>query len=138
MKKKVLVVMCVMLSVLNIPLVDAETTSNMNGPELETYIIRGLINWFVVRIHVENIGDAIAHNVTITELSIDGYILFNFQTTTQWAEDLGPGEMTILDPNSLILGFGTFTISMTVSCDEGASSKSTVTGLIFGPFFFIP
>jgi hypothetical protein len=130
--------MCILLVILNAPSLSAETTSNTNGPELETYIIHSLNNWLVVRIHVENIGDATAHNVTITSVSIEGNVIFNFQKTTQWADDLEPGEIAILDPNSLIIGFGIFTISMTVSCEEGASSTSTVTGLIVGPFIFIP
>jgi len=137
MKRTLIVLTCVMI-IINLPIYSAETTSNITGPELETYILRGLNNWLVIQIHVENTGDMTAHNVAITEVNVDGNVIFNFQTTTQWSKDLEPGEFMILDPNSIMIGFGKFTISMTVSCEEGASSTSTVTGLIFGPIIYIP
>ena len=119
------------------PIATADDTGNTSSPELETYILTGVDTW-LIKIHVRNTGDATAHNVTLTELNIVGPVIFNFQTSMMGAGDLEPGEMTILDTNSLLIGFGGFTISMTVSCDEGVSSTSSATGLIFGPLIFIP
>ena len=124
------------VSMCSIPIVTAESAGN-SGPKLETSICTGFNSW-VVQIFVENTGEEGAHNVTITDVSVEGNVILNFQESTVWSKDLLPGEMTILDPNSLIIGFGKFTVSMTVSCDEGSTSTSVVEGLIFGPFYFIP
>jgi hypothetical protein len=62
----------------------------------------------------------------------------NFQESLFWSVDLDPGQFTFLDANSMMIGFGKFTISMTVACDEGASSNSEVSGFILGPIIFIP
>lgn len=106
-------------------------------PKLETYIVTGF-SLLLVKINVENIGDETAHNVTISNISTGGNVIFNFQKSKLWSVDLKPGEKTVLDPNSVILGFGKFTISIEVTCDEGKSSTSSVTGLIFGPLIIIP
>ena len=97
----------------------------------------GFGTW-IITIDVKNIGDTTAHNVTLTQVVTSGNLILNFQESTLWSVDLAPGEWTFLDPNSMTIGFGKFTISMTVTCDEGASSTSSVTGLIFGPLVFIP
>jgi len=110
---------------------------NEPKPELETYIDTGF-NLLLVKINVENIGDETAHNVTISNISVSGNVIFNFQKSKLWSVDLKPGEKTVLDPNSMMLGFGKFTILIEVTCDEGKYSESSVTGLIFGPFIIIP
>jgi hypothetical protein len=107
------------------------------GPELETSIRTGF-NMFIFQIYVENRGDETAYNVSLTNVSIEGNVLFNFQEAKLWSEDIEPGELTMLDPNSMAIGFGKFTLSMTVACDQGISSTSTVNGVIFGPVIFIP
>lgn len=140
MKKKIVtVVIVVIFLVLSIPLVigGTEKMTGDPGPELDTYILSGF-SFPCVNVHVRNIGDAIAHNVKITDITIEGIVILNFQKSKIWSVDLEPKEMTILDPNSMNIGFGKFTISMTVTCDEGTSSTSSATGLIFGPLVFIP
>ena len=136
MKKTVIYATIVIISICLIPVIPAEYSME-SQPELETYVITGLGSW-VIKIHVKNTGDSIAHNVSIKEIEIEGHALINFQESTLWSVDLAPGEWTILDPNSLIIGFGMFTISLMVSCDEESSSTSSVTGILCGPFFFIP
>ncbi len=137
MRKIGVLFICCMLSMIFIPTSTSENINNESGPELETHILTGFGTW-IITIDVENIGDTTAHNVTLTQVVTSGNLILNFQESTLWSVDLAPGEWTFLDPNSMIIGFGKFTISMTVECDEGVSSTSSVTGLIFGPLFFIP
>jgi len=136
MRKTIICAMVAMISISLVPMIPAGYYID-SGPELETHIITGIGTW-VIKIHVKNTGDSIAHNVSIKEIEIEGHALINFQESMLWSVNLAPGEWTILDPNSLIIGFGKFTISMMVSCDEESSSTSSVTGLVCGPFFFIP
>jgi hypothetical protein len=134
--KKIIIPLFVVISMLILPMVFAENTID-SGPELESYIRNGFrISTF--QIVVINIGDETAHEVKITHATVEGNIFFNFQESKLESEDLGPGEVIELDTNSLALGLGNFSISITVSCDEGASSTSSVIGLIFGPFMIIP
>lgn len=134
--KKIIIPLFVVISMLILPMVFAENTID-SGPELESYIRNGFrISTF--QIVVTNIGDETAHEVKITHATVEGNIFFNFQESKLESEDLGPGEVIELDTNSLALGLGNFSISITVSCDEGASSTSSVIGLIFGPFMIIP
>ena len=137
MKKIIGSLICFMLLLLFLQTVTAKNSFNNSGPELETHIISGF-SFLLVEIHVENIGDTTAHNVKLTDIVIEGNVILNFQESKIWSVDLEPGEWTFLDPNSMTIGFGKFTISMTVKCDEGASSTSSVSGLIFGPLIFIP
>ena len=137
MKKIVVLFICCMLSMIFIPITTSENINNESGPELETHILTGF-RALIITIRVENIGDTTLHNVKLTEVTTSNNVILNFQESTIWSVDLAPGEWTLLDPNSFIIGFGRFTISMTVECDEGASSTSSVTGLIFGPLFYIP
>lgn len=137
MKKINFLIITFVIISLSLPLITAENTSNNFSPELETHILSGF-SFLLIEINVENIGDATAHNVKLTDVVIDGNVILNFQESKIWSVDLEPGEWTFLDPNSMTIGFGKFTISMTVTCDEGASSTSSVTGVIFGPLIFIP
>ena len=133
--KKSVLVICFMLMLTIITPISAIQKSS--GPELESYIRNGF-RIFTFQILVKNTGDETAHNVTITNATVDGNIFFNFQESKLPGENLEPGKNTELGTNSMVLGFGNFSISITVSCDEGASSTSSVIGLIFGPFMIIP
>ena len=134
--KKSILFLVVIISLFCLPAVNSETPID-SEPELVTNIDTGL-KMLVFEIFVENVGDETAHNVKLTDVSVEGNVIFNFQESTLWSEDLEPGGLTILDPNSMAIGFGKFSLSMTVSCDEGISSTSSVEGIIFGPIFFIP
>jgi hypothetical protein len=137
MKKVVISLIFLIIGMLFLPMITAETPVNDSGPELESYIRNGF-RIFTFQILVKNTGDETAHNVTITNATADGNIFFNFQESKLPGENLEPGKNTELGTNSMVLGFGNFSISITVSCDEGASSTSSVIGLIFGPFMIIP
>ena len=135
-KKIFVLAMVVMICICFLPCVSAEK-SNIEGVELETSIMNGINIWFF-GIYVENIGDEIAHNVTLTEVTVEGNVIFNFQELKQYGKDLNPEQMTLLDPNSGVIGYGRFNLSMTVTCDEGFISTSSVQGFIIGPAYIIP
>ncbi len=136
MKKIVIILIAFVIALMVTPSLTAELPIE-TGPRLETSILTGF-NMFIFQIFVENTGDEIANNVTLTDVTVEGNILFNFQEANPWSENIAPGEKTILDPNSVAIGFGKFSVSMTVSCDEAVTSTSTVDGLIVGPVIFIP
>ena len=115
--KKIIIPLFVVISMLILPMVFAENTID-SGPELESYIRNGF-RIFTFQILVKNTGDETAHNVTITNATADGNIFFNFQESKLSGENLEPGKVTELGTNSMVLGFGNFSISITVSCDEG-------------------
>ena len=106
-------------------------------PELETYIYSGF-HIFEFKIHVENIGTVPAHHVKITDVNTDGSIYYNFQPAKMREYTINPGMSTAFVTRSMAFGMGNFSVSMTVSCDEGMSSTSSVIGVIIGPFIFIP
>jgi len=134
--KKILVPLLVLSCMLVYPISIAETIGD-SGSELETYIHTGF-NVGVFQIIVENIGDGTAHNVTITNASTEGNILFNFQESRMWSDDVEPGGRTTLDTNGMAFGLGVCHVSITVSCDEGITSTSSAVGLCIGPLIIIP
>jgi len=86
---------------------------------------------------VENIGDAPAHNVKITDTSIEGNILYN-NRVVNIADIIEPDQHKFCDSDSWFVGFGLFSIVVTVTCDEGVFTSSETNGFIIGPFIFIP
>lgn len=134
--KKILVPLVVLSCILVYPISIAETIGD-SGPELESYIYNGFqISTF--NIYIENTGDATAHNVQIINATVEGNIFFNFQQTKLRSYDIEPGRAERISTNSMVFGFGNFTLSITVCCDEGATTTSSVVGLICGPFMLIP
>jgi hypothetical protein len=134
--KKIIIVSIVVIVILGfLPIVSSENGME-NKPDLETSIRTGFNMIFYM--YVENIGDETAHNVTLTNVTVDGNVIFNFQEINQYSVNIPPGERTIIDPNSFSIGFGVFTVTMTVSCDEKVMSTASANGLMFGPFYIIP
>lgn len=120
--------------------IPAEKYVTESGPAFEvglyTCIGNGL-SGYGLEIAVKNIGDATAHNVTLTDLTIEGMVLYN-NRDPEWYRDIEPGVTLLGYPESLFLGFGTFTATMTVTCDEGVNGTGTGNGLMFGPLIFVP
>ena len=52
--------------------------------------------------------------------------------------DVEPGTTWFGSPNSMFFGFGRFTATMTITCDEGITDTGSGNGFIFGPFVFVP
>ena len=123
-----------------LPLITAENTSNNSGPEFEVGLYPSIsfgLNYDGLEIYVKNIGDSTAHNVTLTNLSIQGAVLYN-NRVTEWYRDIEPGITLIDSPNSMFIGLGKFTATMTVTCDEGITGTGSGNGFIIGPLIFVP
>jgi hypothetical protein len=125
---------------LSFPLVTAENTSKNSGPEFEIGLYPSIgfgLNFDGIYISVKNIGDSTAHNVTLINLSIDGNVLYN-NRVTQWERDIEPGTTLLGSPNSMFMGLGRFTTTMTITCDEGIIDTGSGNGFIFGFLIFVP
>ena len=136
MKKFFVISLVLLMCLCLIPGISAEKSNN-EGVELETSIMTGVNVWFF-GIYVDNVGEEVAHNVRLTDVTVDGNVIFNFQESKQYERDINPGAMTLLDPNSGVIGYGKFDLSMTITCDEGCTLTSSVEGFMFGPFYIIP
>jgi len=142
MKSKKLAIVTISFLIIGmfLPVISAENTFEESGPELEAGLYTGIgfgFNYGGLGISVKNIGDATAHNVTLIDLSIDGNVLYN-NRVTEWGKDVEPGHMLIASPRSMFFGFGIFTATMTVTCDEGVNDTGRGNGLILGPLIFVP
>jgi len=140
MKKITFLIISFVIIGLSFPLITAENISNNSGPEFEISLYTGIgfgLNYEGLYISVKNIGDSMARNVTLTDLSIEGNVLYN-NRVTQWYRDIEPGVTLIDSPNSMFIGLGRFTATMTVTCDEGITGTGSGNGFIFGPFIFVP
>jgi hypothetical protein len=109
-------------------------------PELEvglwTCIGNGLSE-HSLEISVKNVGESTAHNIVLTDITIKGLVIYNNRETA-WNRDVEPDHTLIDCPNTLFLGFGPFTATMTVTCDEGVTATGTGNGLTLGPLIFVP
>ncbi|MCK5112790.1 MAG: hypothetical protein KAQ84_04540 [Thermoplasmatales archaeon] len=99
--------------------------------EIETY--NGV---FIVPIHVRNIGDQPAHNVTISDTSFEGIVVFNHRDLPV-DDELLPGELS-WSSVGIFLGFRRFTVTITVTCDEGVSDTTSANGFALFIWCYIP
>ena len=106
-----------------------------SGPTLELSIEETL-GLFSINIIVKNTGDAGAHNVKLYSISFEGQVLYN-NRTSEIDTFLGAGEYTRYKTD-LQAGFGSFVVTMTITCDEGATDTKSANGFAIGPFCFIP
>jgi hypothetical protein len=110
------------------------------GPELKVGLWTCIGFGFsehTMEIAVENIGDSTAHNVVLTDLTINGMVIYN-NRETEWGRDVSPGTTMLACPNSMFLGVGPFEATMTVTCDEGVQATGTGNGIMIGPLIFVP
>ena len=142
-KKLAIVTISLLIIGMSLPIITAENTGGESSPEFEVGLATGIgfglgfITDQSLEITVKNVGDVTAHNVTLTDFSIDGRVLYN-NRAAEWYRDVEPGSTLYAEPNSLFLGFGTFTATMTVTCDEGVNGTGGGTGIILGPLIFVP
>ena len=110
--------------------------SESSGPDIDIEMLRGP-HFPSPQYKITNIGDEPAHNVKITDVDVNGKILYNNRVTSI-ADVLEPDYYHIVDVNSWFFGFGVFNITISVSCDEGMFVSDTTNGFIIGSLILIP
>ena len=117
-----------------VPLSLAETTAA--GVELDVKILTGP-HVITPSLRVKNVGDETAHNVKVTDTVVVGDVLYN-NREMKISDSLAPDEHEITALNTGLIGFGVFSITVNVTCDEGVFSSGVTNGFIIGPFLLIP
>ena len=137
--KLVIVTISFLIIGMSLTTITAENTID-SGPAFEIGLATAIGNGLAgqgLTITVKNVGDMTVHNVTLTDLGIDGKVLYN-NRITEWYRDIEPGHTLYDEPNSLFFGLGMFTATMTVTCDEEITETGTGNGIMFGPLIFVP
>ena len=134
MKKTIL---CIIVSIMFLltSLTFSVATHNESGPVLYVGILTG-IQFPGPSFRVRNIGDESAHNVELTDIAVEGDVIYN-NRSGKIADEMEPGHWTINAVNSCFIGYGVFSMVLTVTCDEGVFYSDKTNGLIIGPFMFI-
>ena len=112
----------------------------MNSEPILKVNIPAWLGLFQIHLRVQNIGNATAHNVTLSSTSFEGNVLYNNRTFII-TETLEPGNTAYIyagQISSPYLGFGMFVLTITVTCDEGVSDTTSANGVAFGPFCYMP
>jgi len=133
-KKTLAVIVICLMMLMSLPVVMG-ATHNESGPVLDVRIITGPI-FPGPSFRVDNIGDESAYNVELTDITVEGNVLYN-NRIVKIADEMEPGDWDISIANSFFIGFGVFSMVLTVTCDEGVFYSDKTNGLIFGPFIFI-
>jgi len=132
MKRKITIIVIIFLLLgLFLP-----TIQSHSGPELEVNVRTGM-HFPAPSYKVRNIGDSPVHNVEITDTSVEGNILYN-NRDAKVADVIELGELVICDSNSWFVGFGVFSIVVTITSDEGVFYSEETNGFIIGSVTFIP
>ena len=144
MKKVTIILIIIIISTLFLSIMSAEQMENQSNPEFKIYLGRMIYQTMDshLKIYVENIGNAPAHNVTLKNLSMDGLVLYN-DRGIEWRNEtendiVEPGERIIGYLPTTIFGLGRFTITLNVTCDEDIISTGIGYGFVLGFFVFIP
>lgn len=115
--------------------IENNLTNNNSEPILEVLISPGL-NVHSFGINIDNVGNTTAHNVTFLDMYFTGKILYNHRSKLIF-EELSPGPSAFFRTDNFI-GIGLFTVSITVTCDEGCLATDSKNGIVFGWFYYIP
>ncbi len=145
MKKKLVgIFVCMLLVVTVLPVSGTATVEkssipasalNNQEPVLEAEILSHF-GIFIIGVHVENIGSQSAHNVTITDTSIEGNVIYNNRELLV-DDEIEPGGFGF-GGIGIFMGFRKFTVTVTVTCDEGVSDTASANGFAFAIWCFIP
>jgi len=144
MKKTVGIFVCMLLIGAVIPIscigyeekvLIAKSTINSQEPLLKVTILQHM-GISSIRIHVENLGNQTAHNVTISDSSFEGNIIYNHRDLLI-DKEIEPGKYGY-GSTYIFLGFKKFTMTVTVTCDEGISDTTSADGFALFLWCFIP
>ena len=108
---------------------------NNQEPVLEAKI-GSHVGIFRIWINVKNIGNQTAHNVKISDTNFEGNVVYNNRVILV-NDEIEPAGYRI-GGTGLFLGLGKFTLTITVTCDEGASDTVSVNGFALAIWCFIP
>ena len=108
---------------------------NNQEPVLEAEI-QSHVGIFAILVHVENIGNQPAHNVTISDTSFEGNVIYNNRELLV-DEEIKPGEYGF-GGIGIFMGLRKFTVTVTVTCDEGVSDTVSANGFALFIWCFIP
>ena len=137
MKKRIV---CIFVMILLFATTMPMTVTANEEPMLKVDIQHGF-PYLQLIFFVKNIGDATIHNVTFTDVSISGNVVYNnrgyISIYNNNTNDIEPGNQGYGSVDSLIVGRGVFTVIITVTCDEGTFYSDKTYGLIFGPFMLV-
>ena len=133
-KKTLAVIVICLMMLMSLPVVMG-ATHNESGPVLYVGILTGF-QFPGPSFRVRNIGDESAHNVELTDIAVEGNVIYN-NRSEKLADELVPGDSTIDAANSCFIGYGVFSMVLTVTCDEGVFYSDKTNGIIFGPIIFI-
>jgi hypothetical protein len=133
-KKSLAVILICLMVLMSLPVVMG-ATHNESGPVLYIGILTG-IQFPGPSFRVKNIGDESAHNVELIDIAVEGNVIYN-NRSAKIADELEPGDGTIDAVNSCFIGYGVFSMVLTVTCDEGVFYSDKTNGIIIGPFMFI-
>jgi hypothetical protein len=108
---------------------------NNQGPVLKAEIVRHF-GLFAIIVEIENIGNQTAHNVTISDYSFVGNVIYNYREPigNPVIEPGGVGHSAV----GIFMGFRKFTVTVTVTCDESVSDTTSAMGFAFALWCFIP
>ena len=138
-KKAILFFICITVIAVSIPITQStvvnNSTNNNIGPIVDIMIFTKL-SLFTITFIVENIGDAPAHNVMYSGITIAGKVIYNSRSHLI-IEELEPGG-GVYGWSDRFIGYGMFVAKITVTCDEGYMTSSSANGIVFGPINFIP
>ena len=136
---KLVFIICMMLIIISIPISMAtperDSLNVSSVPNLEVKIMSG-VDILTIHFTVENIGDTTVHDVKLIDMTVEGNVLYNSRI---WmvSSELDPGQKAHYSTD-MILGFGRFTVNLTVTCEEGDPIITSANGFIFGFIYIIP
>ena len=91
---------------------------------------------FAILIRVKNIGNQPAHNVTISDTSFEGNVIYNHRESLV-DDEIEPGGIGY-GGIGIFMGFRKFTVTVTVTCDEDVSDSVSANGFALLIWCFIP
>lgn len=104
--------------------------------DLEVTVLRGPTYSSPI-VKVKNTGNSAVHTIRIVDVNVSGPVVYNNRESLL-TTSIAPGEVIYGTINSWFFGFGVFSITVTIACDEGVFLSDPTNGLIFLSFVFIP
>ena len=90
-----------------------------------------------IKCHIYNEGETSVTNVTVISIDFDGFIGTDFKTPNLLVGELPGSHQHAADCELSVFGFGSFTVTITITCDECGDVSATASGFIFGRITYI-